>query len=150
MQVQYDNDTILHGTDRNLTVSEIGINGKPVLPDDHNVTYDKGALDGRDVVDGRADLWWNGTLVVDADRSYFPGNPVTLPTAPDTDPPADGSAPGAPMCGRPLRCKGKVAWSAIWSGAVMCPASNDAAHRTAGHDEIRGSGPNQTSAFRTH
>lgn len=47
------------------------------------------------------------------------------------------------MCGRPLQCKEKVAQLAIWSGAVMCPASSVAALMTAGHDEIRGSGPNQ-------
>ncbi|MEI8396720.1 MAG: hypothetical protein WCF85_18455 [Rhodospirillaceae bacterium] len=54
------------------------------------------------------------------------------------------------MCGRPLRCKRNLWRLATWSGAVMCPASKGAALMTAGHDEIRGSGPNQTNAFFTH
>jgi hypothetical protein len=37
---------------------------------------------------------------------------------------------------------------AIWSGAVLCPASKDAALRTAGHDDIRGWGPDQVTGHR--
>ncbi|MDQ2102261.1 cellulase family glycosylhydrolase [Azospirillum isscasi] len=80
VQIQYDNDGYVNGQDRNLLVNKITINGKSVLPTDSNVTYDKGALDGKDVVKGQSGLWWNGTLVVDADKSYFPGS--TTPTTP--------------------------------------------------------------------
>ncbi|TWA62002.1 endoglucanase [Azospirillum brasilense] len=88
VQIQYDNDATINGQDRNLLVNKISINGKSVLPTDSNVTYDKGALDGKDVVKGQSGMWWNGTLVVDADKSFFPGssNP-TNPTTP-TNPPA--------------------------------------------------------------
>ena len=42
--------------------------------------------------------------------------------------------------------QGKNGRSATWSGAVMCPASNDAVRMTAGHDEFHGSGPNHLAA----
>ncbi|KAA0688955.1 hypothetical protein DS837_00950 [Azospirillum brasilense] len=72
VQVQYDNDAVVNGQDRSLFVNKLTINGHAVAPTASNVTYDKGALDGKDVVKGQAGLWWNGTLVVDADKSWFP------------------------------------------------------------------------------
>jgi len=39
---------------------------------------------------------------------------------------------------------------AMWSGAVMCPASKVAVLLTAGHDDVRGSGPDQTTALNAH
>ena len=78
VQVQYDNDT----SGRDLIVNRININGHAVAPTDAIVSYDKGALDGRDVVAGQSGLWWNGTLVVAADTSYFP---ATKAAAVDAD-----------------------------------------------------------------
>ena len=91
VQIQYDNDGYVNGKDRNLIVNEITINGKSVLATDDIVTYDKGAMDGRDMVAGQKGLWWNGTLVVDADKSYFAGDEVAAPAEPTpVDPiPAD-------------------------------------------------------------
>ncbi|WP_454019266.1 carbohydrate-binding domain-containing protein [Azospirillum sp. Marseille-Q6669] len=74
VQVQYDNDAVVNGQDRSLFVNKLTINGHAVAPTASNVTYDKGALDGKDVVKGQAGLWWNGTLVVDADKSWFPSS----------------------------------------------------------------------------
>ena len=71
VQVQYDNDGVVNGQDRNLSVNKITINGKAVAPTASNVTYDKGALDGKDVAHGQVDMWWNGTLVVNANKSLF-------------------------------------------------------------------------------
>jgi hypothetical protein len=39
---------------------------------------------------------------------------------------------------------------AMWSVAVMCPASKVAVRMTAGHDEVRGSGPDQLAALDAH
>ncbi|MBP2306715.1 hypothetical protein GBZ48_26750 [Azospirillum melinis] len=120
VQVQYDNDGIFHGTDRNLIVNEITINGKSVLPTDDHVTYDKGTLDGHDVADGQAGMWWNGTLVVDADKSYFPTSGVTPPTippvseAPSTDPTPSTPAPTVPKPTDPgfyVATNGNDSWS---------------------------------------
>ncbi|KAA1057418.1 carbohydrate-binding domain-containing protein [Azospirillum argentinense] len=72
VQIQYDNDAVVNGQDRSLFVNKVTINGKAVLPTDGIVTYDKGALDGKDVVKGQSSMWWGGTLVVDADKSFFP------------------------------------------------------------------------------
>ncbi len=82
VQIQYDNDAVVNGQDRSLFVNKVTINGKSVLPTDGIVTYDKGALDGKDVVKGQAGMWWNGTLVVDADKGFFPSaTPVGEATA---------------------------------------------------------------------
>ncbi|WP_372394756.1 carbohydrate-binding domain-containing protein [Azospirillum sp. HJ39] len=129
VQVQYDNDGIVNGTDRNLLVDAISINGKSVLPTDSNVTYDKGALDGHDVVAGRAGLWWNGTLVVDADKSFFPHDVVATPTVPTTPEapaetpagtPVDGSTPSVP---KPTGPGFYVAENGndSWSGTLAAP-----------------------------
>ncbi|WP_431857415.1 carbohydrate-binding domain-containing protein [Azospirillum sp.] len=79
VQVQYDNDT----AGRDLFVDRITINGKAVAPTDPIVSYDKGALDGKDVVAGQSGLWWNGTLVADAGQGFFPaaGTPAPAGTA---------------------------------------------------------------------
>ena len=78
IQVQYDNDGVVNGQDRNLYVNKITINGHAVNPTDNIVTYDKGALDGKDVAKGQAGMWWNGTLVVNADKGWFPASATTL------------------------------------------------------------------------
>ncbi|SMH47428.1 carbohydrate-binding domain-containing protein [Azospirillum agricola] len=81
VQVQYDNDGWAAGQDRNLTVSKITINGKAVSPTDSIVSYDKYALDGKEVVKGQADMWWEGTLVVNADKSFFPAAKAAMASA---------------------------------------------------------------------
>ena len=71
VQIQYDNDGFAGGQDRNLFVNSVSVNGHGYAATDAAVTYDKGALDGRDVVKGQSGMWWNGTLVVAADKSLF-------------------------------------------------------------------------------
>jgi Protein of unknown function (DUF1565). len=83
VQVQYDNDATINGQDRNLIVNKITINGHAVNATDSNVSYDKGALDGQDVVKGQSGMWWGGTLEVAADKSWFPTGSTT-PTSPTT------------------------------------------------------------------
>jgi hypothetical protein len=83
VQVQYDNDGFVNGQDRNLSVNKIMINGKAVAPTASNVTYDKGALDGKDVGHGQVDMWWNGTLVVNANKSLFPAATAKAAALPD-------------------------------------------------------------------
>ncbi len=74
VQIQYDNDAVVNGQDRNLYVNKITINDKAVLPNASTVTYDKFALDGKDVIAGQSAMKWGGTLVVNAGKSYFPGS----------------------------------------------------------------------------
>ncbi|ALG73970.1 hypothetical protein VY88_19585 [Azospirillum thiophilum] len=81
VQIQYDNDAVINGQDRSLTVNSISIGGKTIAPTAGIVSYDKGALDGKDVVAGQSNLWWNGTLVVTADKSYFPAASTSTPVA---------------------------------------------------------------------
>ncbi|MGY0835635.1 cellulase family glycosylhydrolase [Azospirillum argentinense] len=94
IQVQYDNDATVNGQDRNLHVGSVTINGHEYAPTDSAVSYDKGALDGKDVIKGQADLWWNGTLVVEADKGLFTSGSASAPsTSPSTTP----AAPTAPV-----------------------------------------------------
>ncbi|KJR61957.1 hypothetical protein VY88_28985 [Azospirillum thiophilum] len=71
VQIRYDNDGFAGGQDRNLFVDSISVNGHGYAATDAAVTYDKGALDGRDTVKGQSGMWWNGTLVVAADKGLF-------------------------------------------------------------------------------
>ncbi|WP_338019033.1 carbohydrate-binding domain-containing protein [Azospirillum doebereinerae] len=73
VQIQYDNDAVVKGQDRTLIVDKVTINGSSVAPTASTVTYDKGALDGKDVAAGQTHMWWNGTLVVNANKSLFAG-----------------------------------------------------------------------------
>ncbi len=82
VQIQYDNDATVDGVDRNLYVNKITINDKAVLPNASNVTYDKFALDGKDVVAGQSAMKWAGTMEVAADKSYFPGSTTTTSGTP--------------------------------------------------------------------
>lgn len=88
IQVQYDNDTVVNGQDRNLIVNKITINGHAVSPTDGNVSYDRGFLDGKDVIKGQSNMWWNGTLVVNADKNIF----ATAKTAALAEPSASPAA----------------------------------------------------------
>ncbi|HYG88101.1 MAG TPA: hypothetical protein VD978_17785, partial [Azospirillum sp.] len=63
--------------------NKVTINGKAVLPTASNVSYDKFALDGKEVIAGQAAMKWNGTLIVNADKSYFPATAVKAAAAAD-------------------------------------------------------------------
>lgn len=89
LAIRYDNDAVIGREDRNLTVNEITINGQTIKPTDSIVSYDRGALDGQDVLTGRSGMWWDGALVVDADASYF--------TSGGTIPPTNPEEPGTPV-----------------------------------------------------
>ncbi len=80
LQIQYDNDGVVGSQDRNLHVNTVTVNGHAVGASDSIVTYDRGALDGKDVIAGQSDLYWNGTLVVNADKSYFAGTTTSTGT----------------------------------------------------------------------
>ncbi|WP_207461840.1 carbohydrate-binding domain-containing protein [Azospirillum sp. SYSU D00513] len=123
VQVQFDNDGVVNGVDRNLNVSKIAINGKSVLPTDGIVTYDKGALDGRDVVKGQAEMWWNGTLVVNADKSFFPANGTSTPTPTNPTPTNPTPADPGPSTPAPTGPAFYVAENGrdTWSGKLAAP-----------------------------
>jgi endoglucanase len=86
VQFQFDNDWSGNGQDRNLHVSSVSINGHAVTPKDAMVSYDRFAMDGQDVKTGTGDLFWNGTLVVNAPKDFFHTDGST-PTTPPTNPP---------------------------------------------------------------
>lgn len=93
IQVQYDNDAFVNGQDRSLYVGSIAVNGKTIQATAANVAYDKGTLDGRDVVAGQQGLYWNGTLSFAVAKEAF--------AAPATVPKADHSATAAVSADRP-------------------------------------------------
>ena len=85
VQVWYDNDSTVNGVDRNLFVKSVSINGHTVAATDSIVTYDKGAVDGKDVVKGQEGLYWGGALNIKAGADMFGNTPAPqtpVPTAP--------------------------------------------------------------------
>ncbi|WP_448204593.1 carbohydrate-binding domain-containing protein [Azospirillum sp. sgz302134] len=80
VQIVYDNDGWSNGQDRNLFVKSLVINGTTVASTASNVTYDKGALDGKDVVSGQEGMYWNGALNFDLASTYFPKSGGSLAT----------------------------------------------------------------------
>lgn len=62
VDVAFVNDGVVNGQDRNLYVQSITVDGKTQQPTSQEVTYDRGEVDGIDVVRGREDMLWNGAL----------------------------------------------------------------------------------------
>jgi len=73
IQIQYSH---VGAQDRNLFVNKVMINGNVIASNYPIVTYDKGALDRKDVVAGQSGMSWNGTLVINVDKCYFLGTSV--------------------------------------------------------------------------
>ena len=80
VQIHYDNDATVNGQDRNLFVKSVLINGHEVKVTDAGVTYDKGVVDGKDVVAGQEGLFWGGAINLTAPSAYFE-HPVLPPPA---------------------------------------------------------------------
>ena len=132
VQIQYDNDAVINGQDRSLIVNSITINGNSYAPTSSAVTYDKGALDGKDVVKGQSGMWWDGTLVVAAPKEFFPTS-TTTPTTPTT--PTVPTTPPAPPA--PTNPGGTSDYPATPASQVFYI---DATH---GNDSNSGNNPNQ-------
>ncbi|WP_042445654.1 carbohydrate-binding domain-containing protein [Azospirillum sp. B510] len=79
IQIQYDNDAAVNGQDRNLFVGSVVVNGHSVASTAAGVTYDRGALDGKDVIAGQQGLWWNGTLSIPVSKDMLADNPAATP-----------------------------------------------------------------------
>ncbi|WP_448188114.1 carbohydrate-binding domain-containing protein [Azospirillum sp. sgz301742] len=82
VQVWYDNDATVNGQDRNLFVKPVSINGHEVNVTDAGVTYDKGVVDGKDVVAGQEGLYWGGAINLTAPSAYFEHPVLPPPTKP--------------------------------------------------------------------
>ncbi|MBP2299367.1 carbohydrate-binding domain-containing protein [Azospirillum picis] len=105
IQVQYDNDGVVNGQDRSLSVGSVVVNGHAIASTAAGVTYDKGALDGRDVIAGQKGMWWNGTLSFPVTAAQLASTAATTPSPPTTLPPAppktEHDATGAVSSDRP-------------------------------------------------
>ncbi|HYD65465.1 carbohydrate-binding domain-containing protein, partial [Azospirillum sp.] len=82
VQVQYDNDAVVNGVDRNLHIKGIAVDGKAMASTATGVTYDKYALDGQDVISGQTGMWWNGTLTFNPTKDYFHASAPVASAAP--------------------------------------------------------------------
>ncbi|AWK90067.1 right-handed parallel beta-helix repeat-containing protein [Azospirillum thermophilum] len=122
IQIQYDNDALINGQDRNLTVNKVTLNGHAYDPASSAMSYDKGALDGRDVVAGKATLAWNGTLVLNAPASDFAGTaptPTPTPTQPSNPPVSGNPTPPVPVSGPAFYVA--TNGNDKWSGKLAAP-----------------------------
>ncbi|NYZ22416.1 cellulase family glycosylhydrolase [Azospirillum oleiclasticum] len=91
LQIQFDNDEVGNGTDRNLYVRSVEVDGKVITPTAGTASYDRYELDGKDMADATGAMYWNGTLAFDLNGKG--GTPDTPPT------PANPPAPSAPSTG---------------------------------------------------
>ncbi|AWJ85488.1 secreted sugar hydrolase-like protein (modular protein) (plasmid) [Azospirillum sp. TSH58] len=83
ISIWYDNDGVVNGVDRNLFVGSITVDGQEVKSTDARATYDKGAVDGKDVVPGQVGLYWGGLLSFGLGEEMFGGPLVRPPPKPD-------------------------------------------------------------------
>ncbi|UKJ78141.1 carbohydrate-binding domain-containing protein [Azospirillum brasilense] len=83
ISIWYDNDGVVNGVDRNLFVGSILVDGQEVKSTDARATYDKGAVDGKDVVAGQVGLYWGGLLSFGLGEEMFGGPLVRPPPKPE-------------------------------------------------------------------
>lgn len=62
LDLVFANDTTVGTEDRNLYIESIRVNGVEQKSTAPGVTYDRGAVDGVDVIPGQASMLWNGAL----------------------------------------------------------------------------------------
>ncbi|AWK88842.1 carbohydrate-binding domain-containing protein [Azospirillum thermophilum] len=138
IQIQYDNDGVANGQDRNLHIDKITINGHAIAPTDSMVRYDKGALDGRDVAAGQSTMAWKGTLVVNAGKGYFPGTTAKVAEADDRQDAGDAGHDAAladwTYAATAAHAASDAARSAGADHAGYATAEYATAHEAAGHD----------------
>ncbi len=83
ISIWYDNDGLANGVDRNLFVGSIVVDGQEIRSTDPRATYDKGAVDGKDVVAGQTGLYWGGMLSFGLGEEMFGGPLVRPPPKPE-------------------------------------------------------------------
>ncbi|PWC32690.1 carbohydrate-binding domain-containing protein [Azospirillum sp. TSO35-2] len=69
VQVKYDNDAIVNGSDRNLYVHSVSVDGHGVAATDAAVSVHRD--DSGTDVGATSDLYWNATLTAKLDASHF-------------------------------------------------------------------------------
>jgi hypothetical protein len=88
--VHFDNNGVHGREDRDLYVKSIGVGGATFPSTGSNVTYDKGALDGKDVVKGNMVMPWNGGLIFKL-SGKVPNNGPVVTNPPPTPSPSGSS-----------------------------------------------------------
>jgi len=84
VQLQYGNDA----RGRDLFVQKITVNNQEILPTDSRASFDRDALDGKNVIRGTGDIWWNGTLTLDMTKNTDSNaTPAPTPSQPAPVPP---------------------------------------------------------------
>lgn len=63
VSVVFDNNALINKQDRDLFVNSITVNGKVIASNASNVRYDKGNIDGKDVIPGQKLMPWRGALI---------------------------------------------------------------------------------------
>jgi len=82
VQVRFDNDYYRNGEDRNLIVSSIIVGGQTISSTDPEVIYDRGDLDGVDVIAGKTTMAWAGTLIFSLTGASFPAAAASVNSSP--------------------------------------------------------------------
>lgn len=72
IQLQYVNDTVIAGQDRNLILSSIGINGQTVLATSTFEVYHSKVGGGPGDIASNGNMYWDGAAEFKVPASYFP------------------------------------------------------------------------------
>ena len=81
IQVVYDNDAVINGQDRNLTLQSIAVNGQVVAA---GSPYESYRPTGRAAIAGSGDMAWAGTADFALPVSFFPLPSPVFGSGPDT------------------------------------------------------------------
>jgi hypothetical protein len=81
IQIQYTNDDVINGQDRNLILRSIGVNGQTVLATSQYEVYHSGAFGGPGDLASNGNMYWSGTAEFKLPASLFPAMAPAAKTA---------------------------------------------------------------------
>lgn len=84
IRVVFDNDAVINGQDRNLSLQPINVDGRLVNATDTLETYTPA---GQSAIAGSGNMLWSGTADFALPASYFPSAPAPVTPAPVTPAP---------------------------------------------------------------
>jgi len=80
IQIQYTNDTVINGQDRNLILNSIGVDGNTVLATSQYEVYHAQA-GGQGDLTSNGNMYWSGTAEFSLPASFFPAMTAVAKTA---------------------------------------------------------------------
>jgi parallel beta-helix repeat protein len=111
IQIQYTNDAVVNGQDRNLSLKSVGVNGQTVSA---TSSYEVYHAQGQGNLAADGNMYWNGTAEFSLPSSFFPGS--STPSAAGIYVSTSGSDSGSGSTGSPYASLAKAVSAAEQSG----------------------------------